>query len=99
MTVLSVRRSFRQILYYVYVNVNLRCSTSNAPVRAQPQAFLALTLQRIDLRQHGGNILLLLIEHGATQAKYLQEFGQLSPFPLRSEERRVGKEGSSRWSP
>src|ERR1022692_4891759 len=55
---------------------------SNAPVRDGSQAFPALAFEHIDLRQHGGNILALLIEHGAARGKDLQEFEQLRALAL-----------------
>ena len=68
-------------LSYVYVNVNCRGSgASIAAVRARPQPLPALPLERIDLREHGGNILALLIEHGAPRGEHLQELDQLLPL-------------------
>src|ERR1700688_5051300 len=57
--------------------------TSIAPVRAQSQTLPALALERVDLRQHGGDVLALLIEHGAARGEHLQELDQLRPLALR----------------
>src|SRR5712675_2069554 len=54
---------------------------SSVPIRSRPQPLPALPFQRIDLREDDGDVLLLLIEHGAPLGKDLQEFDQLRPLP------------------
>src|ERR1700693_832013 len=74
---------FSRTLAYVYVNVNYWGSgASIAPIRPWPQPLPALPLERVDLREHGGNVLALLIEHGAPRGEHLQELDQLLPLTL-----------------
>src|SRR5271155_1747593 len=66
----------------VYVNVNSASGRAGArlpvaAVRAMPQAFTALALERVDFLEHDCDVLLLLLEHGAALGKHLQELDEL----------------------
>src|ERR1700682_6353582 len=57
-----------------------RLSLVTVHTRTQPLS--ALPLEAIDLGQDNGDVLLLLIEHGAPCGKHLKEFDQLRPLAL-----------------